>query len=109
MKNYFVVTKAGEDVFQSVRTERELAELWQLDSDCGAYDSIEAWEYVNGGLQAVNVYEVATAFLKEQDEMRKEYEDYCETVSEYGYDYYEDQDALEMGFDPYMGSYSDDC
>ena len=24
-------------------------------------------------------------------------------------DWYEDQDALEMGFDPYMGCYSDDC
>lgn len=24
-------------------------------------------------------------------------------------DYYEDWDNLEMGFDPYMGCYSDDC
>ena len=24
-------------------------------------------------------------------------------------DWYEDQDNLEMGFDPYMGCYSDDC
>ena len=24
-------------------------------------------------------------------------------------DYYEDWDHLEMGFDPYMGCYSDDC
>ena len=24
-------------------------------------------------------------------------------------DYYEDWDSLEMGFDPYMGCYSDDC
>ena len=23
--------------------------------------------------------------------------------------HYENQDALEMGFDPYMGCYSDDC
>ena len=23
--------------------------------------------------------------------------------------WYEDQDALEMGFDPYLGCYSDDC
>ena len=26
-----------------------------------------------------------------------------------GDDYYEDWDNLEMGFDPYMGCYSDDC
>ena len=24
-------------------------------------------------------------------------------------DWYEDWDNLEMGFDPYMGGYSDDC
>lgn len=24
-------------------------------------------------------------------------------------DFYEDWDNLEMGFDPYMGCYSDDC
>lgn len=24
-------------------------------------------------------------------------------------DYYEDWDNLEMGFDPYMGCYTDDC
>lgn len=27
----------------------------------------------------------------------------------YESDYYEDWDNLEMGFDPYMGCYSDDC
>lgn len=33
-----------------------------------------------------------------------------ETADDYPDDYwYEDQDALEMGFDPYMGCYSDDC
>ena len=30
-------------------------------------------------------------------------EDYPES------DYYEDWDNIEMGFDPYMGCYSDDC
>ena len=30
-------------------------------------------------------------------------EDYPES------DYYEDWDNLEMGFDPYMGCYTDDC
>ena len=32
-----------------------------------------------------------------------DYDDYPED------DYYEDWDNLEMGFDPYMGCYSDDC
>ena len=34
----------------------------------------------------------------------------CEECEDYPDDYwYEDQDALEIGFDPYMGCYSDDC
>lgn len=37
------------------------------------------------------------------DELTEDY-DYADT-----YDYYEDWDNLEMGFDPYMGCYSDDC
>lgn len=34
---------------------------------------------------------------------RGDYDDYPED------DYYENWDNLEMGFDPYMGCYSDDC
>jgi hypothetical protein len=39
-----------------------------------------------------------------------EYED-DEYLDDEGFesDYYEDWDNLEMGFDPYMGCYSDDC
>lgn len=35
--------------------------------------------------------------------------DYPETEEDYYNDYEEDWDDLEMGFDPYMGCYSDDC
>lgn len=43
--------------------------------------------------------------------MLLQYEDYeDEEEEEYPDDYYyEDDDNLEMGFDPYMGCYSDDC
>jgi hypothetical protein len=35
--------------------------------------------------------------------------DYPETEEDYYNDYDEDWNDLEMGFDPYMGCYSDDC
>lgn len=41
-----------------------------------------------------------------------DYEEIYENEYEEDYpesDYYEDWDNLEMGFDPYMGCYSDDC
>jgi hypothetical protein len=48
--------------------------------------------------------EMVTRFDRLADEVEDEDEDeYPED------DYYEDWDNLEMGFDPYMGCYSDDC
>lgn len=47
---------------------------------------------------------------KEMMMMDELYDDECLDCEDYPDDYwYEDQDALEMGFDPYMGCYSDDC
>lgn len=44
------------------------------------------------------------------DELDMMYEDACAWEEDYPEDdYYEDWDDLEMGFDPYMGCYSDDC
>ncbi len=40
------------------------------------------------------------------DEFEMFEEDYDPTDS---MDYYEDWDSYEVGFDPYMGCYSDDC
>jgi len=44
------------------------------------------------------------------DELDMMYEDARAWEEDYPEDdYYEDWDNLEMGFDPYMGCYSDDC
>ena len=111
MKQYFVVARADEELFQNVKNERELAELWEMDNNCGVYNEIKAWEYVDGEMKPVDVEEIAMAYLREQREIQEEYEEYTEMVNEYGYDYdyYENPDNLEMGFDPYMGDYSYDC
>lgn len=42
-------------------------------------------------------------YWDEYDASMPDPEDYPES------DYYEDWDNLEVGFDPYMGCYSDDC
>ncbi len=42
----------------------------------------------------------------EIDELYEDYNDEDEYPDDY---YYEDDDNLEMGFDPYMGCYTDDC
>ena len=44
--------------------------------------------------------------MMEIDELYEDYNDEEEYPDDY---YYEDDDNLEMGFDPYMGCYTDDC
>lgn len=46
-----------------------------------------------------------TELVNRYDMAGEDDEDYYPDVD----DYYEDWDNLEMGFDPYMGCYSDDC
>ena len=109
MQKYFVITTDGEEQFESVKTEKELAELWETNDEVGYLDEIIAFRYVDGKMERVNVYKIASAYLKERDEIRQEYEDYCEMVNEYGYDYADHDSDLEMGFNPYMGCYDYDC
>lgn len=47
--------------------------------------------------------ELEDVYSEDEDDLADTYDlaDSC--------DYYENWDNLEMGFDPYMGSYSDDC
>lgn len=47
----------------------------------------------------MDMYEYEDNYWNDFDDFTSDSEDY----------YYEDWDNLEMGFDPYMGCYSDDC
>ena len=99
MDKYFVVTVIREfedGPFYSVKNTKELAELWQCNDDTGAYDEIIAYKYDvdNGEMVKVNVYDIASAYLSEREEMQREYEEYTETVNEYGYDYVPDYETV---------------
>lgn len=51
----------------------------------------------------MDMYEYEDSYWDEYDASMPDPEDYPES------DYYEDWDNLELGFDPYMGCYTDDC
>lgn len=51
----------------------------------------------------MDMYEYEDSYWDEYDQSMPDPED------GFGSDYYEDWDNLELGFDPYMGCYSDDC
>ena len=89
MKKYVVIIKLDGETDMVIKNERELAELWRDDDECGIYDSIEAYDYIDGKMTEINVYEIATAYLNEQEEMQKEYEEYTEYLNEYGHEPYQ--------------------
>ena len=92
MKKYIVIIKIDGETDMVIKNEKELAELWETDNECGIYDSIEAYDYINGKMTQVNVYDIACAYINEREEMRREYEEYTEYVNEYGYDYVDNFD-----------------
>lgn len=88
MEKYVVLTKVDGEYDLSIKNERELAELWESDNESGYLDELKAYQYINGKMTEVDVENIATNYLRNWEEMQREYEDYCETVREYGYDYY---------------------
>lgn len=110
MDRYAVYTKFEDEENFCLMSRKELAELWETDQIAGIYTDIRAFSYDSeAGFTPVDVSKLANEYLEERKAIQDEYEEYCETVNEYGYGYYENQDMLEMGFNPYTGSYDDDC
>ena len=91
MKKYCVLTKCCGEYGLEIKNTRELAELWESDNECGYLDELKAYEYINGKMTEVNVYEIAREYLNERDEIQKEYEEYTEYVNEYGHEPYYDE------------------
>ena len=87
MKQYFVITNFEGEEFRSVKTEKEIGERWESADICGYDEQMTVFDYVDGEMVKVSAYKIAQEYLAERDAMRKEYEEYCETVREYGFDY----------------------
>lgn len=108
ISKYVVYTKCEDEEDFSMKTLKELAELWETDQIAGIFSEIKAFSYDSkAGFTPVDVYKLATDYLAERKAIQDEYEEYCEAVNEYGYDFEYMYD--EVGFNPYMGQYDDDC
>ena len=107
MDMYAVYTKFEDEENFCLMSRKELAELWENDQIAGGiYTDIRAFSYDSkAGFTPVDVDKLANEYLEERKAIQDEYEEYCEAVNEYGYDYMYD----EVGFNPYTGSYDDDC
>ncbi len=87
MKKYVVITTIEGEHDMHIKTEKELAELWENNQIAGYIDDISAYDYIDGKMTKVSVYDIATAYLSEREAIQREYEEYTEYVNEYGYDY----------------------
>lgn len=86
MKQYFVICRVDNDESYSVETEKSLAELWESNDDAGYIEEIEAYD-PQDNMRKIDVYEVARSYIVRREESQREYEEYCEYINEYGYDY----------------------
>ena len=86
MKKYFVIVDFDGELCESVKTEKELAELWETDDIAGIYTEIIAFEFnaETKAMERVNVYDIAQAYLNQRNAIEAEYREYCENVNEYG-------------------------
>ena len=88
MKKYFVVCKIGGDECYSVETTKTLADMLETDDEAGYIDDITVYD-PQAEMKVVDAYEVTKGYRERRAAMQAEYEDYCETVNEYGYGYWE--------------------
>ena len=94
MKEYFVKVFVDGDMSCSVENVKELSELWENNNECGYLDSIIAYD--PDTMKEVNVYDIAKAYISIRDERQREYEEYCEYINEYGYDYRDEMPEYDV-------------
>ena len=88
MSTYLVQTKCDGEIFCSVKTLPELANLYQLNNDAGYLDDIVAFDITEfGNPVKIDIYDTVAPYLEQRQWMEQEYRDYCEMVNEYGYNY----------------------
>ena len=88
MKKYFVQIWYEGEFSSRIMTELELAEHWEMDDIAGIGCEYRAFDIDTfGQVKEIDVYETVQEVLKGIREMRQEYDDYCRSVREYGYDF----------------------
>ena len=95
MTTYLVQTKCDGEIFCSVKTIQELADLYELDQVAGFLDGIVVYDISEYDHPVkVDLYDTIAPYLENRRWMEQEYRDYCEMVNEYGYDYPNDDIIL---------------
>ena len=88
MKTYFVQIKLDGETIGKTMNERELARHWEDNDIAGIGYEYAAFDVDTfGQITPVNVYDVVQDVLGQMRWEQQEYEDYCDAVNEYGYNF----------------------
>lgn len=84
-KEYLLKTVC-EDIKQaSIKTGKQIADIYEMDQIAGIYASMEVWDLDT--MKRISLLDLVEPILSNKRWMEQEYRDYCDNVNEYGYDF----------------------
>lgn len=82
-KQYLFKSSIEDEKFISIKTGREIAEIYEMDQIAGIYGDMEVWD-VSGEPKRISLLDLVEPILDNKRWMEQEYRDYCEN-ERYGY------------------------
>lgn len=84
-KEYLLKTVCDGIRQSSIKTGKQIADIYDFDQDAGVYSSMEVYDLDT--LTKINLLNLVDPILENKRWMEQEYRDYCENVREYGLDF----------------------
>ena len=84
-KEYLLKTVCDDIKQASVKTGKQIAEIYDMDQLCGIYSSMEVWDLDT--MKRISLLDLVEPILEQKRWVEQEYRDYCDAVNEYGYDF----------------------
>ena len=85
-KKEYLLRTVCEGIRQSsIKTGKQIADIYDYDQEIGVYSSIEVYDLDT--LEKIGLDKLVTPILENKRWMEQEYRDYCENVREYGLDF----------------------
>lgn len=85
-KKEYLLKTVCEDIKQaSIKTGKQIADIYEMDQIAGIYSTMEVWDL--DSMKKISLLGLVEPILDNKRWMEQEYRDYCDAVNEYGYDF----------------------
>ena len=85
-KQYLFKARIEDEQFLSIKTGKQIADIYEEDQLCGIYSDMEVWD-VSGDPKRISLLDLVEPILNQKRWIEQEYRDYCDSVNEYGLDF----------------------